>query len=285
MNDVTSTGEVAPDQERRRRRRLVLLAALTGSLLLSSLIAVGGSLAIFTSNPALAGNAFTTGTVVLGLNPASALLTSANMMPGDTVNGSLVVSNTGTAQLRYAMTSASTNADGKSLMTQITLTVKTLGTSCAVFDGTSLYSGARTRQRSAIPPRGRTRATGPSTPPPARRCASGPACRSRPATASRAPRRPRPSRSAPSRRPTTRSSNGGSAGSRDARGPAGREVHAVNPARTLAVAGWIVDGLLVALVATILSCVMVATLGPASAIRSSSSGAHRWSRRSRSGPS
>jgi Camelysin metallo-endopeptidase len=126
----------------RARRRLPLLVALTLGLLTASVIAVSGSLAIFTSAPTVGGNAFTTGTVVLGVNPTTALLTSANMMPGDTVAGSLVVSNTGTGQLRYAMTSSSTNTDTKGLMNQITLTVKTLGTSCAVFDGTSLYSGA-----------------------------------------------------------------------------------------------------------------------------------------------
>lgn len=126
----------------RRRRRLPLLAALAAGLLTASIIAVGGSLAIFTNAPTLGGNAFTTGTVVLGLTPATALLTSASMMPGDTVAGSLLVSNNGIGQLRYAMTSSSTNADTKGLMNQITLTVKTLGTSCVVFDGTSLYSGA-----------------------------------------------------------------------------------------------------------------------------------------------
>ena len=126
----------------RSRRRLPLLAVLTVSLLAGSALAVGGSLALFTSTPVLGGNAFTTGTVILGLNPATALLTSANMMPGDALAGSLVVSNTGTGQLRYAMTSASTNADAKGLMNQITLTVKTLGTSCAVFDGTNVYTGA-----------------------------------------------------------------------------------------------------------------------------------------------
>ena len=119
-----------------------MLIALTLGLLAGSVVAVSGSLAIFTSAPTLGGNAFTTGTVILGLNPVTALLTSANMMPGDTVAGSLVVTNSGSGQLRYAMTSASTNADAKALMNQITLTVKTLGTSCAVFDGTSLYSGA-----------------------------------------------------------------------------------------------------------------------------------------------
>jgi hypothetical protein len=126
----------------RRRRRLPLLVALAAGLLTASIIAVSGSLAIFTNAPTLSGNAFTTGTVVLGLTPATALLTSASMMPGDTVAGSLLVSNSGTGQLRYAMTSSSTNADTKGLMNQITLTVKALGTSCAVFDGTSLYSGA-----------------------------------------------------------------------------------------------------------------------------------------------
>ena len=125
----------------RSRRRLPLLAALTVGLLAGSVLAVGGSLAIFTSTPTLGGNAFTTGTVVLGLNPTTALLTSANMMPGDTLAGSLVVTDSGTGQLRYAMTSASTNADTKGLMNQISLTVKTLGTSCAVFDGTAVYTG------------------------------------------------------------------------------------------------------------------------------------------------
>jgi hypothetical protein len=129
-------------EPRRRRRRLVILAALSMGLLAGSVVAVGGSLAIFTSAPALGGNAFTSGTIILGLNPATTLLTSAAMMPGDTVAGTLIVSDTGTGQLRYAMTSSSTNADGKGLMNQISLTVKTLGTSCVAFDGTSLYTGA-----------------------------------------------------------------------------------------------------------------------------------------------
>jgi len=133
---------VPPTSRRLSRRRLLLLATLLAGLLGGSILAIGGSLALFTSTTTLSGNAFTTGTVSLGLNPATALLTAASMMPGDTVAGSLVVTNTGTAQLRYAMTSASTNADAKGLMNQLTLTVKTLGTSCAVFDGTSLYTGA-----------------------------------------------------------------------------------------------------------------------------------------------
>ena len=123
----------------RRRRRLATLLVLS---LASGIIGAGAlSLAVYTDSKAVAGNAFTTGTIVLGVSPASALLTSSNMMPGDTLNGTLVVSNTGTGALRYAMTGASTNADTKGLMNQLTLTVKTLGTSCALFDGVSVYTG------------------------------------------------------------------------------------------------------------------------------------------------
>ena len=123
----------------RGSRRIVI--ALFGALTIASLAATSLSLALFTDSQAAGGNAFTTGTITLGLNPTSAIFSSGAMMPGDSANGSLVVSNTGTAQLRYAVTSSSTNADGKGLNAQLTVTIRTLGTSCAVFDGTSLFSG------------------------------------------------------------------------------------------------------------------------------------------------
>jgi hypothetical protein len=124
---------------RRQRRRLMGLAVILGAA--ATIGAASFSLALFTSSATVSANAFTSGTIVLGANPATALLTAGNMMPGDTVSGSLVISNTGTSQLRYAMTGSSTNADTKGLMNQVTLTIKTLGTSCATFDGTTVYSG------------------------------------------------------------------------------------------------------------------------------------------------
>jgi len=134
--DPAHTSHVHPPH-RRRLTTLLVLSLASGSIGAGAL-----SLAVFTDSKAVAGNAFTTGTIVLGVSPASALLTSSNMMPGDALNGTLVVSNSGTGALRYAMTSASTNLDTKGLMNQLTLTVKTLGTSCALFDGTSVYTGA-----------------------------------------------------------------------------------------------------------------------------------------------
>lgn len=115
---------------------------LTFGLALSGALGSAWSLALFTDTAALGGNAFTTGTIDIATSPASALVTYSNMMPGDTANGTLTVSNSGTAQLRYAMTSSSTNADAKNLRDQLTLTIKTQGTSCAAFDGTTLYTGA-----------------------------------------------------------------------------------------------------------------------------------------------
>lgn len=139
-----------PSRPSRRRKRGVII-----SLLLASSVATIGagafSLAYFTSTVTVGANAFTTGTIVLGASPSSALLTSSNMMPGDTVNASLVVSNTGTSQLRYAMSSSNTNS---TLATQMTLTVKTLGTSCAAFDGTTVYTGSLNAAAIGLPAQG-----------------------------------------------------------------------------------------------------------------------------------
>ncbi len=125
----------------RSRRRAALLTAgvIAAALLIGG---VSSTLALFTDTRTQGSNVFSTGTIVLGLSPTSALLTSSSLMPGDNVNGTLLVSNTGTGQLRYAMSSASTNTDAKGLAAQMTLTIKTLGTSCATFDGTTVFSGA-----------------------------------------------------------------------------------------------------------------------------------------------
>ena len=139
QDEEMDTGDAQFERRRRRRRRLLALLVASS---LGTIGTVAFSLAIFTDSQAVGGNAFTTSTIDISAAPASAVLTSAAMMPGDTVSGSLVVTNAGTAQLRYSMTSSSTNADGKGLRDQLGLTIKTLGTSCAAFDGTTIYTGA-----------------------------------------------------------------------------------------------------------------------------------------------
>ncbi len=124
-----------PDGRRRLGRRglIVLLMALA----LGSLGTGAFSLAIFTDTSASDGS-FTAGTIDIATNP-STLFTVTNMMPGDSTSATLTVQNNGTGQLRYAMTSSSTNADGKGLRDQLSLTVQP-GT-CPSVSG-SIYSGA-----------------------------------------------------------------------------------------------------------------------------------------------
>ncbi len=139
--------QTRPPYAARRRRRRVLALLLLLLLLIPS---VGTSLltfALFTDQETVAAD-ITTGTIILDAVKIDALiLTTSGLMPGDTVTDDIVVENDGTAQLRYAMSSSSTNADAKALRDVLTLTVKTIdvttpGTPCDNFDGSStIYSG------------------------------------------------------------------------------------------------------------------------------------------------
>lgn len=122
------------------RTTLVLLLAAG---LLAGLASVGS--ALFTSTATVDANTFTTGTIILETNPTTALVTFSNMAPGDQVTAPIVVTNNGTLQLRYAVTSVATNTDNKGLRSQLVLTVKSGVTDCSNSgfgsSGTQLYSG------------------------------------------------------------------------------------------------------------------------------------------------
>jgi hypothetical protein len=122
---------------RRRNRRRMLVAMLFAS----SLATVGAgamSLAVFTDSKASSG-AWTTGSIILGVAPTTAF-TASGIMPGDTGTQIVAVSNTGTAQLRYAMTTAITG-DTKGLAAQMTLAITTGPVAAGACTGTSIYSG------------------------------------------------------------------------------------------------------------------------------------------------
>lgn len=125
-------------------RKALVLIVVTG--LMGGLAASAS--ALFTSQATINANTFSTGTVVISTSPTSALITFSTMAPGDEVANPLTVSNDGTLDLRYAVTSTATNSDAKSLMSQLVLTIKGPGTgTCskagfASYTGTQLYSGA-----------------------------------------------------------------------------------------------------------------------------------------------
>jgi spore coat-associated protein N len=127
-----------------RRNRLAVLAV--AGLAVVSMTAGAMSLALFTSSASVPSNAFTTGTVIIVTDhPATAIVSYSNMAPGDVVTNPLLVSNTGTLALRYAVESVATYDDFLFLKDELVLTVKSGVTTCTnagfATDGTVLYDG------------------------------------------------------------------------------------------------------------------------------------------------
>lgn len=120
---------------RRTKRRRGLLAILLGSSVLT-LGAGTMSLATFT-DASTNGGSWSSGTIVLGASPSTAF-TASGIMPGASGSADISVANNGTGDLRYSLTSASTNADGKGLAGRISLVIS--AGSCSA-PGATLYSG------------------------------------------------------------------------------------------------------------------------------------------------
>jgi predicted ribosomally synthesized peptide with SipW-like signal peptide len=110
------------------------------------------SLALYTDQET-DNNTFTTGTIILDSTKIAALsLTTAALMPGDAVRSPVTVENDGSAQLRYAVSQTSTNADTLLLRDELSLVILTEDTGGGAFgtdgdycddaNGTSLHASA-----------------------------------------------------------------------------------------------------------------------------------------------
>lgn len=100
------------------------------------------SLAVFADSEDNDNNTFSTGTISIDDAPDDAFLTVANMAPGDTSVVSLEVTNDGSLELRYSLTTSTTDADGKSLDDQLELEIREETVNgCAAEDGALLYDG------------------------------------------------------------------------------------------------------------------------------------------------
>ena len=125
------------------RRRLLGLAI---GLTMVGTFSAAMTLAVFTDQETVDAT-FSAGSIVLDDVKIDGLTLSISpLMPGDAITDDVVVENDGTAQLRYAITTATTDPDAKALRDALSLTVKTIdattpGTPCDNFDGTPLYSG------------------------------------------------------------------------------------------------------------------------------------------------
>jgi spore coat-associated protein N len=121
------------------RKLMATVAVLAAFAALLSLTV----LALFTDTASVGSNTFSTGTVDISTNPASALVTFSDMAPGDEVVNPITVSNAGTLELRYAVTSTTTE---DTLAAQLDLAIKSGVTTCTTAgfdtDGTVLYGPA-----------------------------------------------------------------------------------------------------------------------------------------------
>lgn len=137
----TTEQEMAAPSDERRGNGTKILATLAVLALAGGMLTIS-SLALFTDQENVGGNAFSTGTVDLLATPASAVLTAPAMAPGDQVTASLDVANTGSLELRYAAISTTTE---DVLASALVLTIKTGVTTCDdanwAADGAIEYTG------------------------------------------------------------------------------------------------------------------------------------------------
>ena len=99
-------------------KKVVVSILILGVVLAVALI---GAIALFTDQATNPGNTFSTGTVDLTIDPTIAMFTVSNMAPGDVQYDGIQLTNSGSLDLRYAMT---TTADGNSTLDgQLTLTI------------------------------------------------------------------------------------------------------------------------------------------------------------------
>jgi hypothetical protein len=83
-----------------------------------------------------------TTSIDLAAGAGQATLSAHDMGPGDTTAAAITMSNSGARPITYAMSHDPVPADGLALAAALRLTVKTAGTSCADFDGTTLFDGS-----------------------------------------------------------------------------------------------------------------------------------------------
>lgn len=119
------------------------ILALVAALSLATVASGAMSLALFTDQETVDGT-FGSGSIALDATKVDALtLTTSDMMPGDSVTDDVVIENDGTSELRYSLSTSSTNLDAKDLRDVLTLTIKGLdvdGVGCDSFDGASVLA-------------------------------------------------------------------------------------------------------------------------------------------------
>ena len=82
-----------------------------------------------------------TAAIELTTGTGTATLSAANMAPGDVVGAAITITNSGREAMAYGMSADDISTGSKALATALILTVRTVGSSCADFDGSVLFEG------------------------------------------------------------------------------------------------------------------------------------------------
>lgn len=96
-----------PLATRQKRTAFKIVVTLAVLALVASVFTIA-SLALFTDTENVGGNTFSTGTVDISALPANAVVAAGLMAPGDQVTAEIDVTNAGSLDLRYALTSTTT---------------------------------------------------------------------------------------------------------------------------------------------------------------------------------
>jgi spore coat-associated protein N len=115
--------------------KILLSLAAVGAI---SVAAIGGTFANFTADPtSISSNAFASGTLTMSSSSNSAIFSSAAMKIGDTANGSITITNTGTLAGAYTLQGSLVSGSSASLASQLHLTVYK-----DVDGGTAIYNNS-----------------------------------------------------------------------------------------------------------------------------------------------
>jgi len=127
MNDnIAETPTATPS----RKRLIVPLAGL----LVAAAVAVGSG-ADFVSNSVNAANAYSTGTLTQTNSKAgSAIFNASNLKPGDTLNGKVTITNSGSLPAKFALTEDAAN--GFTTKSNLGLVITRAGSATPVWTGT-----------------------------------------------------------------------------------------------------------------------------------------------------
>jgi spore coat-associated protein N len=138
--------------KRNRGKILIAIAAL-----LIALTAAIGSGAYFTSVSSNPGNVITAGVLThTNSNPGAAFMNLGPMFPGQTLTGSVTITNTGTVNGTLSLTQTSytdtPGTVGTTLSTKLTITIVDLKTSSTIYSGTIAAMGTSAYAAGTIAP-------------------------------------------------------------------------------------------------------------------------------------